>query len=351
MNREMATRREVAKLAGVSEATVSRVLNGVGPIKESTRQRVLEAAKTLDYQLNAVAASFARGRSGNIGVVLPHVPNVRLFYTYYFSEILSGIGEAARSRGQGLLLLYREPGAAYDYASLFHTQRVDVCVLLGTSSLPKEREGIERLAKLDLPFCVVDQRFEDPRVPAVFAEHVEGTLEATRHLLGMGHRRIGFLNGSPYYSNSQDRAVGYRKALAEAGIPLNPELLYEGNYSRKSGFEAASRIYRDLASLDAVLCANDRMAIGLIQGLREQGCRLPRDLPIVGYDDSDAAALFDPPLTTVQVPFYEMGRIAAENLLRRLAGESGDVDSEKGDSLVMLPTKLIVRKSSQSGEE
>ncbi|MBB6735024.1 LacI family DNA-binding transcriptional regulator [Cohnella zeiphila] len=347
----MATRKEVADLAGVSEATVSRVLNGVGPIKETTRQRVLEAAKKLDYQLNAVAASFARGRSGNIGVVLPHVPKVRLFSTYYFSEILSGIGEAARAGGQGLLLLYREPGAAYDYASLFHTQRVDACVLLGTSSLPQERQGIERLAKLDLPFCVVDQRFGETGFPAVCADHEEGTLQAARHLLGLGHRRIGFLNGSPHYSNSLDRAEGYRRALAEAGVPLNRKLLYEGNYSRKSGFEAASGIYRDLDSLDAVLCANDRMAIGLAQGLRERGCKLPRDLPIVGYDDSDAAALFDPPLTTVQVPFYEMGRIAAERLLRRLSGDTGEDLQGEGSSLVMLPTQLIVRKSSQSGEE
>jgi len=345
----MATRKEVAEQAGVSEATVSRVLNGVGPIKESTRQRVLEAAKRLNYQLNAVAASFARGRSGNIGVVLPHVPKVRLFSTYYFSEMLNGIGEAVRASGLGLLLLYRDPGAPFDYASLFRTQRVDGCLLLGTSSLPQERDDIGRLAELDVPFCVVDQRFEDARFPSVCADHVDGTLQAARHLLEQGHRRIGFLNGSPHYSNSADRAEGFRRALAEAGIPPDEAPLYEGNYSRKSGYEAAPLVHRDLGSLDAVLCANDRMAIGLAQGLKEKGCRLPRDLAIVGCDDSDAAALFDPALTTVRVPFYEMGLLAAERLLLRLNGTEEDARTQREP--VMLPTRLIVRKSSLSGEE
>lgn len=341
----MATRKEVAELAGVSEATVSRVLNGVGPIKESTRIRVREAAERLGYQLNAVAASFARGKSGNIGVVLPHVPKVHLFSTYYFSEILSGIGEAVRESGQGLLLLYRDPGAAYDYVSLFATQRVDACLVLGASSLPHELEAMERLAELELPFCVVDQRYDDPRIPSVCADHVTGSYLATKHLLDAGHRRIGFLNGSAHYSNSADRAEGYRRAMEEAGMAPDAGLIYEGNYSRTSGYEAAAAVRRDLERLDALVCANDRMAIGLIQGLRDAGCRIPEELPVVGYDNSDAASWFDPPLTTVEVPFYEMGKLAAERLLDGAAtgrGRHSEVVHER------LGTRLIVRKSSQN---
>lgn len=341
MRQAMATRKEVAELAGVSEATVSRVLNGVGPIKESTRARVREAAEKLGYQLNAVAASFARGKSGNIGVVLPHVPKVHLFSTFYFSEILSGIGEAVRESGQGLLLLYRDPGEAYDYASLFATQRVDACLVLGASYQPREMESIVRMAELGLPFCVVDQRYDDPRIPSVCADHVTGSYLATKHLLDAGRRRIGFLNGSARYSNSADRAQGYRKAMEEAGAPADPDLIYEGNYSRTSGFEAASAVRRDLERLDALVCANDRMAIGLIQGLREQGCRMPEALPVVGYDDSDAASLFDPPLTTVEVPFYEMGKLAAERLLEGRKSEEGLRPFRE-----TLSTRLIVRKSS-----
>ncbi|MCC3373934.1 LacI family DNA-binding transcriptional regulator [Cohnella sp. REN36] len=340
----MATRKEVAELAGVSEATVSRVLNGVGPIKAETRERVLEAANRLGYQLNAVASSFARGMSGNIGVVLPHVPKVHLFSTYYFSEILSGIGEAVRTGGQGLLLLYRDPGQPFDYVSLFRTRRVDACLILGASSLPQEEAGIRALAKEGVPFCVVDQRFAEPAVPAVVADHIGGSFAAARHLLAAGHTRIGFLNGSPQYSNSADRDRGYRLALAEAGIEADERVIYEGNYSRKSGYEAAELVARDLDRLDALMCANDRMAIGVIQGLKERGIPLPDALPIVGYDNADASSLIDPPLTTVEVPFYEMGQRAASRLLDALAGRPGAAPA----GLEIVPTRLVVRKSCSS---
>jgi LacI family transcriptional regulator len=335
-------RKEVAKLAGVSEATVSRVLNGIGPMKESTRVRVIKAAKQLNYELNAIASSFARGKSGNLGVVLPHVPKVHLFSTYYFSEILSGIGEAVRSKGYGLLLLFRDPASAFDYVSLFRTQRVDGCIVLGASAIDTELEGINRLAEERLPFCVMDQRFDNPLVSIVAADHEQGSYDAVKHLIDKGYRKIGFLNGSPQYSNSWDRMFGYRKALHEAGIKLDESLIYEGNYSRTSGNRAANDIYADLEKLEAIFVGNDRMAIGLMQGLREKGCHLPDDLKVVAYDDSDAASLTEPPLTTVKVPFYEMGKLAAEKLLTRL------MDNDETETIIneKLQTELKIRKSS-----
>jgi LacI family transcriptional regulator len=341
VHKPLTNRKKVAELAGVSEATVSRVLNGIGPMKESTRKRVLEAAKQLNYELNAVASSFARGKSGNLGVVLPHVPKVHLFSTYYFSEILSGIGEAVRSKGYGLLLLFRDPASAYDYVSLYRTQRVDACIVLGASSMVTELEGINRLAEERLPFCVMDQRFDNPSVSIVAADHELGSYNAVKHLIDKGCRRIGFLNGSPQYSNSQDRMTGYRKALRDAEIRYEESIVYEGNYSRTSGNLAAKQVYADLDKLDAIFVSNDRMAIGLMQGLRERGCELPADLKVVSYDDSDAASLTEPPLTTVKVPFYEMGRLAAEKLLTRLTDkdETELVINEK------LQTELKVRKS------
>jgi LacI family transcriptional regulator len=338
----LTNRKEVAKLAGVSEATVSRVLNGIGPMKESTRERVMEAAKQLNYELNAIASSFARGKSGNLGVVLPHLPKVHLFSTYYFSEILSGIGDAVNSKGYGLLLLFRDPESIYDYVSLFRTQRIDACIVLGASTIEFELAGINRLAEENLPFCVIDQRFDNPLVNIVGADHEQGSYEAVKHLVTRGYRSIGFLNGSPQYSNSSDRMTGYLKALLEAGIELDESIVYEGNYSRKSGIQAASHVYSDLGRLDAIFVGNDRMAIGLMQELREKGCQLPQDLPIVAYDDSDAASFTEPTLTTVKVPFYEMGRLAAERMLNRLTSK------EVTSSVIRdtLQTELIIRKSS-----
>jgi len=348
---EVTTRKEVAELAGVSEATVSRVLNGVGPIKESTRQRVLDAAEQLGYQLNAVASSFARGRSGNLGVILPHVPKVHLFSTYYFSEILSGIGQTVHERGYGLLLLFRNPAEVYDYLSLYRTLRVDACIVLGASSLPAETAGIRQVAEAELPCCVMDQHFADIRIGMVAADHVQGAYIAVKHLIGQGYRRIGFLNGSPQYSNSSDRLSGYRKALSESGIAEDDSLLYVGNYSWTSGNAAAAPVHADLKAgrIDALFVANDRMAIGLMKGLRDRGCTLPRDLPIVAYDDSDAARLSEPSLTTVHVPFFEMGRLAAERLLEQLTSMADRQDRDLPIADWLEP-RLAIRQSCRAIE-
>jgi LacI family transcriptional regulator len=320
------------------------VLNGVGPVRESTRQRVLEAAQRLGYHLNAIASSFARGRSGNLGVVLPHVPKVHLFSTFYFSEILSGIGQAVHERGYGLLLLFRNPAEEYDYVSLFRTLRIDAAVILGASSLPSEIAGIRRAAEEGLPCCVMDQHFSEFKVGKIAADHVEGAYRAVKHLLGKGYRSIGFLNGAPQYSNSADRLTGYRKALRDAGLEPDDSLLYPGNYSWTSGNAAAERVYADLGRLDALFVANDRMAIGLMKGLRDRGCSLPDDLAIVAYDDSDAARMSDPPLTSVHVPFYEMGRLAADKVLDLAeAGPASPGEAETFSEL-LTPT-LVIRQS------
>ncbi len=340
----MSRRKQVAELAGVSEATVSRVLNGVGPMKEETRDRVLAAAKSLGYQVNAIASSFARGRSGNLGVVLPLVPKVSLFSTYYFSEILSGIGESAHEHGYGLLLLYRDPSETYDYVSLLRSQRIDACVILGASALPTERVGIERLADASLPCCVIDQKFDTIDISMAGADHELGGYLATSHLITLGCNRIAFLNGSPQYSGSSSRMLGYRRALEEAGLPLQEQLLYEGNYSRSSGYRMAEQVAADLGRMDALFAANDRMALGLIQGLRDHGCTVPDDLPIIGYDDSDAARFSEPMLSTIRVPFREIGRQASDALLGQVQRD----DEPHVRFQIELPVELVVRRSSMT---
>ncbi|WJH37196.1 LacI family transcriptional regulator [Paenibacillus sp. CC-CFT747] len=337
----MVTRKEVADLAGVSEATVSRVLNGVGPIREETKERVLSAAKELNYIPNAIARSFARRRSGNLGVVLPYVPKVHLFSTYYFSEILSGIGEAVREHGYDLLLLFRTPGAPADYTTWYHSQKVDACVILGASDLPEERKALQRLAAHRLPFCLVNQRFPDEEFNEVDADHASGSYEAVKHLIAGGCRRVAFLNGSPEYSNSRDRLTGYRQAVTEAGLDPDALLQLGGNYSRRSGEQAAQAVYRERERVDGVFAANDRMAVGLMQGLRALGLETGTDVAIAGCDDSDAARMTEPPLTSVHVPFYEMGRLAADRLLQVLdQGDPGTVFREQ------LATRLVIRESS-----
>jgi DNA-binding LacI/PurR family transcriptional regulator len=334
------TRKDVALAAGVSEATVSRVLNGIGPMREDTKQRVLQVVNELKYHPNAIAQSFARRRSGNLGVILPYVPKVHLFSTHYFAEILSGIGEAVQQKGYDLLLLFRSSEQEQDYTSLFHTQKVDACIILGSSNSPYSEKALQQLWEQNLPFCLVNQHFSKHSFNEIDADHVKGSYDAMQHLLSKGYKRIAFLNGSLQYSNSRDRLEGYQMALKEAGLAFAQERLFMGNYSRTSGMKAAKLIYEQKGNIDAVFAANDRMAIGLMQGLRELGVRAGDDIAIVGYDDSDAAHLSDMPLTTVHVPFYEMGKIAAERLLKQVLGEQEKIIFQE-----KLATNLIVRKS------
>ncbi|UQZ37693.1 LacI family transcriptional regulator [Paenibacillus sp. PK3_47] len=342
----IASRKEVANLAGVSEATVSRVLNNVGPLKEETKQRVLEAARELGYTPSSLARSFARRRSGNLGVVMPYLPKARLFSAYYFSEILSGIGSKAREEGYDLLMIFRDGDEPLDYSGLFRMRKVDACIVLGAKEEAGELAALRSLKQEGHPFCLINQHFEGEGFHEVDADHVEGSRQAVQHLLQQGYRRIAFLNGPAAYSNSRDRLAGYRQALAEAGIEPDPSLLLEGNFSRRSGAAAAKIIAAGLAHIDAVAVANDRMAIGLQQGLRELGIPGSRMPAIVGYDDSDAAELTTPALSSVRVPFYELGEIAAAQVLELFSA----IESETAGRLisVKLPTELVVRASTMN---
>jgi DNA-binding LacI/PurR family transcriptional regulator len=338
--KSVTTRKDVALAAGVSEATVSRVLNGVGPMREETKQRVLQVVHELNYHPNAIAQSFARRRSGNLGVILPYVPKVHLFSTHYFAEILSGIGEAVQQMGYDLLLLFRSTEQEQDYTSLYHSQKVDACIILGSSDSPSSEKALQQLWEQELPFCLVNQHFANHSFNEIDTDHVKGSYDAMQHLLSKGYTRIAFLNGALQFSNSRDRLQGYQMALKEAGLPFEQERVFIGNYSRKSGMQAAQLIYNQKDNIDAVFAANDRMAIGLMQGLRELGLRPGIDIAIVGYDDSDAAQLSDMPLTTVHVPFYEMGKIAAEKLLKQVVGEQDRTVFQQ-----KLTADLVIRKS------
>ncbi|MCM3172180.1 MULTISPECIES: LacI family DNA-binding transcriptional regulator [unclassified Paenibacillus] len=344
----VASRKEVAELAGVSEATVSRVLNGVGPIKEETKRKVLQAAEQLGYVPSALARSFARSKSGNLGVVMPYVPKAHLFSAYFFSEMLSGIGNKARESGMDLLVMFRTPDEVMNYTDLFRRQKIDACIILGARDDPGELAALQQLHQEGHPFCVMNQHFAGQSFVEVDADHIEGSRQAIRHLTDQGYRKIAFLNGPDSYSNSQERLQGVQMGMQEAQMELDSSLLLKGNYSRRSGLEVAGHIADRLHEIDAVFAANDRMAIGVMHGLRERGISV-QDFPaFVGYDDSDAAEMAVPPLTSVRVPFYEMGELAARKLIdEKVGSQPANVSSLSSVSTRhLLPTELIVRASS-----
>lgn len=200
-------------------------------------------------------------------------------------------------------MLFRNAEEPMDYSGLFKMRKIDACIVLGAKEEPGELASLRRLKEENHPFCLINQHFAGEAFHEVDADHVEGSWQAAKHLLEQGFTRIAFLNGPESYSNSRDRLTGYARALAEVNLSVDSSLLFEGNFSRKSGIIAAQEMLPLLDEIDAIMVANDRMAIGLQQGLQELG--IPRDrLPaIVGYDDSEAAELTTPALSSVRVPF------------------------------------------------
>ncbi len=335
----LANRKDVARLAGVSEATVSRVFNNVTPLREETKHKVLQAAKELGYHPNVIAQNFAKGKSHNIGVIVPYLPKVNVMSTHYFSELVSGIGAKLGELGYGLLLLFQTPDERKNYVQLFQSQRVDGCIILGSSNNPGEIAAIEELHQLNLPYCLINQTYSGYSFHSIDADHVNGSFLATTALLDKGSPHVIFLNGPKEYSNSLDRLKGYKQALEKKNILFSEQLIFEGNYSRKSGYHAAKEIASLLSTYKSIFSANDRMAIGLMQGLREQGFQAGKDYAIIGYDDSEIARMTSPPLTTVKVPLYEMGQLAAEKILSFIT------DNETETLRVRLPVTLIERES------
>ncbi len=299
----------------------------------------MKAATELHYTPNALAQNFVRRRSGNLGVILPLLPKVHLFSKYYFAEILSGIGQAANERGYDLLLMFAGADENKDYLRLFDARKVDALILLGRREIPEDRASLTALVEHKHPFCLIGQRFTGLQTDTVDADHITGSYEMVRHLIESGRRRIAFINGPMEYSNSEDRLAGYKAALADNGIDYDINLIFEGNFSRKSGYELASTIASIHDRIDAVFATNDRMALGLIQGLNEIGISY-KDLTVVGYDNADIAQFCNPPLTTVEVPLFEMGQLATNKLLDRMSGGLlGESFHEK------LPTRLVVRST------
>lgn len=341
------SRKDVAKLAGVSEATVSRVMNNVGPIKKETREKVMNAAAQLGYELNALAQQLARQKSGNIGVVLPHVPKVHLFSTYYFSEILSGIAEVAKRENIDLLMLFQDTSSKKDYGRLFRSKKIDSCIILGATDTVSEREALQELEDNQFPFVIINQKFHEKNYAFVDGDHERGSYEAVTHLLDRGSKKIAFLNGPAQYSNSIDRYNGYIRALTERGIAFNSDWLFEGNYSRKSGELASEALVTTIKEghIDGIFAANDRMAIGVMEGLASSGLEAGKDYRIIGYDDSDGARIVSPRLSSVAVPFYDMGVQAASMLLAPTKDKELAIDQETTKSHI-LPVKLVIRQSS-----
>jgi LacI family transcriptional regulator, galactose operon repressor len=327
------TIREIADLAGVSVATVSRVMNGRDDVAPETRELVQKVVREYGYTTNRNARALSAGRTGLLGATVPFV------HPAYFSFILSGAAEAAYDRDMRLVLC-----ATQDE----HEREVTLLerLMQGTTDgglliLPQESsDELEVLLETGYRFVVVDPLLPlNDRIPAVSASHSAGADLAMKHLLSLGHRRIGAITGPRGWLATEDRLRGYYAALGSAGILPSPELVLEGQFQIEPGRLAARRLLDLHEPPTAIFAFNDNIAIGAIQAARERGLRVPEDLSIIGFDDLEAAEIVTPALTTIRQPLAEMGRMAV-SLLERL------IEGQRIEALhVELRTQLIVRGS------
>lgn len=326
------TIRDVARLSGVSPATVSRVINGRPEVSEAVRQKVLQVAAEHGYTATRSQPTSAV-HSGLVGVTLP------LIHHSYFSEILAGVSEALYENGIPLVLCptLHEHDREVTLLQRLRYGTTDGAILI----LPEEsHEELDGLREQGYPFVIVDPRLQpDESVPTVSASHLSGAREATEHLIKLGHRRIAAITGPRGWIATEERLRGYRGALGEAGIAPDPVLHVESDFNHDGGHRATAALLALPKPPTAIFAFNDMLAIGALQAARQHGLRIPEDISVVGFDDTSEASIVHPTLTTVRQPLAEMGRLAVAQLVRLL-------QSQRIEALqVELATRLVVRES------
>src|SRR5262245_31244496 len=331
--RSRATIRDVADAAGVSIATVSRVLNDRPDVSPETREAVLKVVREHGFTTNRSARGLSAGRTGLVGVTVP------ILHAEYFAVIVSGAAEALYEQDMRIVLCptQHEHEREVNLLDRVIHGATDGAILL----LPEESgDELRALQAQGYPFVVVDPRVSvGEGVPNVAAAHASGAMAATEHLLALGHRRIAAIKGPAAWMATEDRLNGYRAALVAAGVTPDAALEIQADFSTAAGMKAAAQLFDRPDRPTAIFAFNDNLAVGVLRVARERGIRIPEDLSLVGFDDSEQASLVTPALTTVRQPLAEMGRMAVSLLMRIL-------DNQRHEALrIELATKLVVRDS------
>jgi LacI family transcriptional regulator len=321
-----ATIADVAARAGVSTATVSRVLSGAASARPSTRDRVVAAAAELDYRPSGIARALKRNETRTLGLVITDITNP------FYPQIVRAVEAAAHARGYGILLADGgdDPGRELEHLDRLVERRVDGIIV---ASSRMRRRHADRLRGTSVPVVLVNDAVPGSGLPTVTTAHRRGARMAADHLVELGHRRIGHISAPAEQSASGERRRGVRDALRDLGVPV----VVVGDGGVEGGAAAVAELLA--AGVTGIVAYNDLTAIGALRGLRQLGAAVPGDVSVVGFDDIEMAAWTDPALTTIRQPTHELGRWAVEWLTAAL-GDGGGAASR-----VLLQPELVVRGS------
>lgn len=330
-DRQAVTVLDVAREAGVSVSTVSRIINGTVKVSDDKRIAVEEAIRKLEFKPNLFARSLKKGTTMTIGVLTQDVESP------FFTRVMCGLEEGIVGTGYALIIVSGHWDAAEEAEriKLLMARRVDGLVIL-TGHLSDAQ--IADFAQTQ-PIVVTGRQIDAPNVRSVFFSNHEGGYLATRHLISLGHRRIAFIAGPATHIDAVSRFEGYQAALAEAGIALDPALIVQGDFKENGGVFAMNRLIDSGAPFTAVFAANDQTALGARMVLSRRGIRVPDDVSLVGFDDLPTSAYLTPPLTTIRQPLFEVGQHSA-NLMMDMLGLPGK-------DVTLPPLELVVRETTR----
>jgi DNA-binding LacI/PurR family transcriptional regulator len=329
------TLEELAEMAGVSRATVSRVING-GPASPAARRRVQAAIEQSGYRPNLAARTLASGRSNTVAVAM-HVDSHVLFQDPYFAQLLQGMSDVLADRDAGMMLWLGNRSKEETLEHILSFGFVDGVI---ATAHVQDDPLVDGLIASRLPVVLIGHRRAERNASYVDVDHAAAAEAVTEHLVGLGRRRIGHITGLRGTVAAEDRLEGYARAMARAGLPIDG-LVVDGDFTGPAGAVGTARLLD--AGVDAIFCANDASAFGALEVLRGRGLQVPGDVALAGFDDLAFAAHADPPLTTVRQGVREQGAEAAR-VLFRLVG-----DPDGGPRRVILPTELVVRASTMGG--
>ena len=325
--------KDVAREAGVSIATVSRVLNDIDVVNEDTKKKVLDAIKKLGYRPNIVARSLKTQRTKTIGILVPDISSG------FYPEIVRGAEDVANIYDYNVILCNSDfdYDKEKDYLRVLKEKMVDGVIYMSSSL---QEESLDIINELDLKTVLVETKDREGRLPSVTIDNVRASYEATKYMLDKGIKNIAFVGATKNTTNAWgDRFLGYEKALKEAGINVDEDLVFLKNLKVKTGSEAAEKFLKLGKKVDGVICASDEIAMGVINGLRENGINTPQDVSVIGFNNNAVASYFYPRLSTINQPSYDMGSVAMRVLIKILNNKSLEEDQ------YVLDYKLIQRES------
>ncbi|MBK8985614.1 MAG: LacI family DNA-binding transcriptional regulator [Chloroflexi bacterium] len=336
---ERLTLEKIGALAGVSRATVSRVVNNHPNVRADVRARVLDVIAQTGYQPHLIARSLASNRSGVIGLIIPRIVQ-SLFTDPYYPRLIQGVAQTCNDHNvvMALFMFHSEHEEERLYPILQRPGLVDGVII---ASAQKFDPLVERLAAHAMPFVVIGRPANAPEVSFVDVDNVTGAYTAVTHLIQQGRRRIAIINGRQDISAGIDRCEGYLQALGDHGLAVDEALMVDGRFEESGAYDAMLRLL--LHQPDAVFAASDAMALGALRALRAVGIMTPDEIAIVGFDDLPAAEIASPPLTTIRQPIRRFGAIATETLLDIIA------NGAQPPRHIILPTELIIRATSGAG--